>query len=245
MEGSELFRHAENWLNSNPGKTLADYRKETGYTGPALKTRQRRGEPVRISYKGKSTQAQQVRSQREKPKTEGEAAYARSTKRAAKQRSESTLHQHAYQGKPSVAEHNVRLASGGTNEQMSVSDPDFKVFKDTVESKLPKGYVADIDDVSGGVRVIPEKFHNKYQPTSKQPGVTLNQGDNITATLRNMTLQQAKPAKPKPMKPKTPKSSPMVSMTRNGVLGGETHPMGGSVVNTDPIFGMGLPMRLP
>jgi hypothetical protein len=186
MEGSELFRHAENWLKSNPGKTLRDYRKETGYSGPALKTRQRKGKPVRISYKGKSSDAEVKRAKIEKPKTEAEAAYVRETRKEARRRSQSTLHQQTYQGRPSVAEHNVRLASGGTNEALSISDPDFAAFKTEIENKLPKGYIADIDDVTGGVRIIPENIYNKFDFSSKQPGITLEPGDDINKTLSQL-----------------------------------------------------------
>ena len=192
MEGSELFRHAENWLKSNPGKNLRDYRKETGYSGPALKPRQGKEERVRISYKGKSSESQVKRVQREKPKTEAEAAYLRETKKEAKRRSQSTLHQQTYQGRPSVAEHNVRLASGGTNESMSVSDPDFAAFKTEIEDKLPKGYIADIDDVTGGVRIIPENVYNKFDFPSKQPGITLELGDDINKSLSQLDVPNLK-----------------------------------------------------
>ena len=186
MEGTDLFRDAEQWLSDNPGKNLSHYRKETGYTGPALKTRHRKGEPIRVSYKGKSTASQVKREQLSKPKTEGEAQHLRKTKSQARARSQSTLHQHTYKGRPSIAEHDVRIADGGTNEHMSISDPEFKNFKDNIESKLPKGYVADIDDVSGGVRVIPEKVHNKYQPTSKQPGATFELGENNLIAMKRL-----------------------------------------------------------
>lgn len=144
MEGSELFRHAENWLTNNPGKTLRDYRAETGYDGPALKPRQRKGQPIRVSYKGKSSEAQTRRAATEKPKTPEEAAAVRQVRRQAKTQSQSTLHQHATPGRPSIAEHDVRLASGGTNEFMSISDPDFKDFKDTLEQKRLACMVIDM-----------------------------------------------------------------------------------------------------
>ena len=191
MEGSELFRDAEKYLKNNPGKDLGDYGRETGYSGPALKRRNRRGQGVRVSYKGKSADAQTRRARLEKPKTEAEAAYVRSTRRAANRRSQSTLHQQAYGGRPSVAEHDVRLASGGTNEAMSISDPDFAAFKTTVESKAPKDVVIDIDDVSGELRAIPKRSHNKFQPTSQQPGINLNPGDDILGVFRQMSRFKA------------------------------------------------------
>ena len=43
-EESLFFRNVEQWLQDNPGKSLADWRKEVGYTGPALKKRGRVGE---------------------------------------------------------------------------------------------------------------------------------------------------------------------------------------------------------
>ena len=72
MEGSELFRHAENWLKSNPGKTLRDYRKETGYSGPALKTRQRKGNlfvfPIKVKALTLKLNGQRLKNQRLKLK---------------------------------------------------------------------------------------------------------------------------------------------------------------------------------
>ena len=199
MEGSELFRNAEQWLTDNPGKNLADYRKDTNYSGPALKTRHRKGEPVRVSYKGKSSESQTRRAAAEKPKTSEEAAAVRRVRRQARQQTASTLHQHASDGRPSIAEHDVRLASGGTNEFMSISDPDFKSFKDTLEQKTARmfgdQYVVDIDEVSGYPRVVESKYHNKFQPVSKQPGVTIEPGMNIDRSLmglqRRMSMRAA------------------------------------------------------
>lgn len=190
MEGSELFRHAEKWLTDNPGKTLRDYYKATGYTGPKLKPRQRAGEPIRISYKGKSSESQERRVLAETPKTETEAAYVRQTKSEARQISQDPIHQLTYGDRPSIAEHNVRLLSGGSNEYMSISDPDFKVYKDTVEQKVarmfPGGeYTVDIDDITGGVRVIDSRYHNTFEPTSQQKGFTLELGEDIDSALQS------------------------------------------------------------
>lgn len=183
MEGSALFRHAEKWLTNNPGKTLRDYKKETGYDGPALKTRQKKGQPIRISYKGKSTDAQVRRRQLEVTKTKKEANYVKSLQAEAKQRSQDTLHRYTYGSAPSVAEHNLRLSSGGSNESMSISDPEFARFKNEIESKLPPEKIAEIDDVSGGVRILDKKTYNKFEYPSKQPGFTLNIGDDINTKL--------------------------------------------------------------
>jgi len=187
MEGSELFRDAEKWLINNPGKTLRDYRKETGYDGPALKTRQKKGQTIRISYKGKSSDAQTRRVRLETPKTSEEAKYVRLMQNEARQRSKDTLHQYIYSGRPSVAEHNLSLASGGSNESMSISDPEFAAFKTEIESKLPPGKIAEIDDVTGGIRILDENY-NKFEPTSKQPGFTLELGDDINTELNRGRL---------------------------------------------------------
>lgn len=189
MEGSELFRHAEKWLTDNPGKTLRDYYKATGYTGPKLKPRQRKGQPISISYKGKSAESEGRRRRALQSKTPEEAANLYQTKKLAQKISQDPIHQLAYEGKPSIAEHDVRVLSGGSNEYMSISDPDFKVFKDTIEQKVhrqfPDGqYVVDVDDVSGGVRIIDSNYHNKFEPTSQQPGFTLEPGEDIDAGLQ-------------------------------------------------------------
>ena len=42
---------AETWLNKNPGKTLSDYYKATGYDGPKLKTKQKKGQPAQVGYR--------------------------------------------------------------------------------------------------------------------------------------------------------------------------------------------------
>ena len=186
----ELFRAVEQWLDNNPGKNIADWKKETGYKGPLLKKRNRAGEPIRVSYKGRSTSAQQLRASREKPKTEGEAQYLTELKKQAKAQSESTEAQFVSGGKPAIAEHDVRLASGGSSEYMSISDPEFKVWKDTIEDKAASKFgdkvVVDIDDVSGDVRVIPSSIHNKFQPTSIQPGIDIPLGSSIEDSFKQV-----------------------------------------------------------
>lgn len=129
------------------------------------------------------------RAERSQPKGDVEAAYDKSMRRTAKQRSDNLIHQIAYGGESSIAEHNQPLHKGGDASRQSISEPPFKVFKDTVESKLKKypGYTTDIDDVTGGVRVIDEKFYNKFEPTSKQPGFTLEVGDDIDDVLYRKT----------------------------------------------------------
>ena len=186
----ELFRAVEQWLDNNPGKNIADWKKETGYKGPLLKKRNRAGEPIRVSYKGRSTSAQQLRASREKPKTEGEAGYVNELKNQIKAVNESIETQFVYGNRPVIAEHDVRLASGGSSEYMSISDPEFKVWKDTIEAKAASKFgdkvVVDIDDVSGDVRVIPSSIHNKFQPTSIQPGIDIPLGSSIEDSFKQV-----------------------------------------------------------
>jgi len=70
---------------------------------------------------------------------------------------------------------------------MSISDPQFKVHKDNVEAEAYRRFgdkvIVDIDDVSGDVRLIPAKFHNKFESTSKQPGIDVPIGSNIKEKL--------------------------------------------------------------
>ena len=47
-------------------------------------------------------------------------------------------------------------------------------------------YVVDIDEVSGYPRVVESKYHNKFQPVSKQPGITIEPGMNIDRSLMGL-----------------------------------------------------------
>ena len=139
--------------------------------------------------RGRRTRANKLRATRSTNKGALEAANYRNQLLLAKTQSDSTLHQQVSPN-PSVVEHDVRLASGGSNTYTSVSDPLFKQFKDNVESKIYSKfgdkYVVDIDDVSGGARVIPKSSHNKYQPTSRQPGFTIDMGDDLNAFIKKL-----------------------------------------------------------
>ena len=135
------------------------------------------------------TRANDLRVKRSQSKGIVEDSNYRSQLRIAKTRSDSTLHRYANPN-PSIVEHDVALRAGGSNSYTSISDPLFKQFKDNLESKVYSKfgdkYVVDIDDVSGGARVIPRSSHNKYQPTSKQPGFTVDLGDDISALIKKL-----------------------------------------------------------
>lgn len=76
QEESLFFRNVEQWLKENPNKSLADWRKEVGYTGPALKKRGRVGE-IRVSYKGKSADAAVIRTANEIMQRSGKDVYGK------------------------------------------------------------------------------------------------------------------------------------------------------------------------
>lgn len=72
-EDQALFRAVEQWLRDNPGKNIGDWKRETGYTGPDLKPRG----GGRVSFKGKSAQANVVRQARIATQTAGEDVYGK------------------------------------------------------------------------------------------------------------------------------------------------------------------------
>ena len=172
---------AKNYLTKNPSLSGGNL-----YILPdGTKLLVRKKENGRLSAENYNTKANsdKLRSQRATPKGDEEASYVRSKKLTARQNSDDLIHQIAANGRPSIAEHNVRLASGGDNEKMSISEPDYKDLKDSVESKVSSKYgdqfIVDVDDVTGGARAIPEAYYNKYELPSKQKGFTFEQGESI------------------------------------------------------------------
>lgn len=182
LEAAKQFKKKNN--------SLSGFTEQFGFfkeNGSTFKIRVKEGGRLSLASTASYGKYQEKRAKAEKPKTPEEAQALTQLKRKAKEESESTLHQMVSGGKPSIVEHDVRLASGGSNEFISISDPEFKVFKDTVESKayskLGDSVIVDIDDVSGDVRLIPSKFHNKYQPTSLQPGIDVPVGTDIDKAI--------------------------------------------------------------
>lgn len=171
--------------NPPPGIRLKSDGRGSVTTEPIDKRRARRGK------------AETKRAKAVKPKTEGEAAYMRQVQRQAKIESQTTEAQFVSGGRPSIAEHDVRVASGGSSEYMSVSDPDFKLHKDKVEDAAYRRFgekiVVDIDDVSGDVRLIPAQYHNKFERTSQQPGIDVPIGADIDKALNQYAATKFKP----------------------------------------------------
>ena len=185
-------------------KKAADYRKKnnslSGFTkkvgffkdskGVTSKVIVKEGGRLSLASTKSYSGYQAKRSAAEKAKTDAEAEYLKQLKTQAKAQTESTEAQFVSDGKPSIVEHDVRLASGGSNEYLSISDPEFKVWKDTIEAKAYSKFgdkvVVDIDDVSGDVRIIPSSIHNKFQPTSIQPGIDVPMGSSIEDSFKQV-----------------------------------------------------------
>lgn len=195
----EYLKAAKDFKKEN--NSLTGFTEEIGFfkeNGSTFKIRVKEGGRLSLASTASYGRYQAKRSKAEKPKTPEESAQLRKLKVKAKTESESLIHQIAAEGKPSIAEHDVRLASGGSSEYMSISDPQFKVFKDTIEakaySKFGENVVVDIDDVSGDVKLIPAQFHNKFQPTSQQPGIDVPFGSSIDEALSDFKDLTSKPA---------------------------------------------------
>lgn len=194
----EYLKAAANYKKKN--NSLAGFTEKVGFfknsKGEPSKVRVKEGGRLSLANIKSYSGYQSKRSAAERPKTEGEAQYLTELKKQAKAQSENTEAQFVSGGKPLIVEHNVRLASGGSSEFMSISDPEFKVWKDTIEAKAASQFgdkvVVDIDNVSGDVRVIPSSIHNKFQPTSIQPGIDIPIGSNIEDSFKqvNNLLEQ-------------------------------------------------------
>jgi len=199
----EYRKQARDLVAEKGRMTPTEIIKEIGNPPPGIRLKSDgRGsvttEPI-DKRRARREKAETKRSKAVKPKTEGEAAYMRQVQRQARAQSQSTEAQFVSGGRPSIAEHDVRVASGGSSEFMSVSDPEFKLHKDKIEDaayrKFGEKVVVDIDDVSGDVRLIPAQYHNKYQPTSQQPGIDIPMGTDIDKALNKFASTKFKPTR--------------------------------------------------
>jgi len=199
----EYRKQARDLVAEKGRMTPTEIIKEIGNPPPGIRLKSDgRGsvttEPI-DKRRARREKAEIKRSKAVKPKTEGEAAYMRQIQRQAKAQSQSTEAQFVSGGRPSIAEHDVRVASGGSSEFMSVSDPEFKLHKDKIEDaayrKFGEKVVVDIDNVSGDVRLIPAQYHNKFQPTSQQPGIDIPMGTDIDKALNKFASTKFKPTR--------------------------------------------------
>jgi len=122
-------------------KAAADYKKKnnslSGFTdkvgffkdskGETFKVRVKEGGRLSLASIKSYKRYQAKRRATEKAKTEAEAQYISELKKQAKAQTESTETKFVTGDKPVIAEHDVRLASGGSSEYMSISDKLVKV----------------------------------------------------------------------------------------------------------------------
>ena len=173
---------------------IADWGYPEGMTSEGYKIEFDKGKVKRKNREGRRAQrarANSLRALRAQTKGEIEAADLAAKTRQARTQSQSTLHRQAYGNKPAIVEHDVALQAGGSNTYTSISDPEFKQHKDDVEAAAYRRFgknnvVVDIDDVSGDTRIIPAQSHNKFQPTSQQPGIDLPMGSDLDAKMQDM-----------------------------------------------------------
>jgi len=182
---------------------IADWGYPAGMTAEGYKIEFDKGKVKRKDRVGRRAQrarANSLRSLRAQTKGEVEAADLAAKTRQARTQSQSTLHQQTYGNKPSIVEHDVALQAGGSNTYTSISDPQFKQHKDDVEAAAYKRFgkdnvIVDIDDVSGDVRLIPAQYHNKFQPTSQQPGIDIPMETDIDKALNKFASTKFKPTR--------------------------------------------------
>lgn len=195
VDSREAARQAaQEYLDNNPGKTLTGHNLYVLPDGTELRVRKKEGGRLSAENYDTKSKADKKRSKAKQPKTDAEAAYADSYRRIARQQSQSTLHQVAANGQPSIAEHNQRLASGGSNETMSVSEPPLATFKGAAEQKVEGAkapFIVDIDNVSGGIRLILKHVHNTFEETSKQVGTTFEEYDDTALPTIDKLVRNA------------------------------------------------------
>ena len=173
---------------------IADWGYPAGMTAEGYKIEFDKGKVKRKNREGRRAQrarANSLRALRAQTKGEAEAADFAAKQRLAKSQSQSTLHRQTYGNKPAIVEHDVALQAGGSNTYTSISDPEFKQHKDDVEAAVYRRFgsnnvIVDIDDVSGDTRIIPAQSHNKFQPTSQQPGIDVPMGADLDAKMQEM-----------------------------------------------------------
>ena len=173
---------------------IADWGYPAGMTAEGYKIEFDKNKVKRKNREGRRAQrarANSLRALRAQTKGEAEAADFTAKQRLAKSQSQSTLHRQTYGNKPAIVEHDIALQAGGSNTYTSISDPEFKQHKDDVEAAVYRRFgsnnvIVDIDDVSGDTRIIPAQSHNKFQPTSQQPGIDVPMGADLDTKMQEM-----------------------------------------------------------
>ena len=162
--------------------------------GSKIRVRQKEGGRLSSESYGTKSNADNLRRTREKEfRTDEEYQNYQKVKTDARQQSDSTLVQHGASNKNIILEHEHRLASGGTNETVSTSDPLFAKWKTAAENKIYSKYgdkyVVDVNEITGYLRVIPKQSHNIYQHRSKQPGFDLEPDMDLDSFVNSLSTR--------------------------------------------------------
>ena len=191
---AEAREAAKQHLKNNPNLTGGNL-----YELPdGTKIRVRKKESGRLSSENYDTknQADTKRAKSAKEfRTDEEYKNYQQVQSEARQESNSTLVQYGTDGKRVTLEHDHRLASGGTNETVSKSDPFFAQQKTALENKVNSrfgdAYDVDINEITGYVRVIPKQFYNKEQRRSEQPGIDFEPGMDLDQFVNRLPFTVA------------------------------------------------------
>lgn len=180
-----VFVAAEEYLTNNPGKTLSDFYKETGYDGPKLKTRHRKGSPISVTYKGASSTAETKRQKLDTQSTDLARAENRLQNRDFRRmQDEASMFALANPEFQSQIEHDLKAAHyhkhAGTTG-LTAGDPSNKFFQQLKIGKdksvkeeflrnkgLDNDWIIQTDELTGGTRLIDAKKYNPFGFVSEQ-----------------------------------------------------------------------------
>ena len=180
-----VFVAAEEYLTNNPGKTLADFYKDTSYNGPKLKTRHRNGSPISVTYKGASSAAETKRSKLDIQSTDT-ARFENKLQNGnfRLMQDEASMFALADPEFQSQIEHDGKVAtyhkhSGSTG--LAAGDPTNKFFQQLKIGKdksvkeeflrnkgLDNDWIIQTDEQTGGTRLIDAKKYNPFGFVSEQ-----------------------------------------------------------------------------
>ena len=194
LEETELRRFAEKWLTDNPDKTLKEFRIENGYTGPPLKPKQGRGQPIRVSFKNpdkaRAYQAERQRKLNEiKLKNpEADAEYILNQEIASEYTDltdDDLIARQVTEGKRHVADHGKYPKGGDDLGRSRVIDPTFNANKQAIEKrvtafnkKIDSGSISvDLNEV-GEIIAGPEATYNAHDPGKSQGWKVIPEGLN-------------------------------------------------------------------
>lgn len=145
----------------------------------------------RVKRKDRSTrqrhrnEANAARNKLDQVSTIDAAIQRRKLEQSIKQEADSTLLQYAFENNKPILEHNVALHdqahengidASGDPTNLSKSDPQFKIQKDTLESinrSAGNPVVVTVNEISGESRLIPRKYFDPIVDPSKLPGVDI------------------------------------------------------------------------